>query len=577
MSKLNQKGNNVSTNIVKVAAKRGQALAYSANENLQFVKEPAQHLYELAVSTLFGRNTFYRTSDTLVKQLQKEVKAVVAADGLDFIANLAIHARSEMNIRTIPLVMVVEFAKALRDQNKQYPYMRQLVRDVIQRADQITDLYAYALDVFGDKKTVPMSIKRGVGDAFNKFTEYQFAKYNRDNTVKLRDVLRIVHPTARDVEQGAIFEKIMKDTMEVPYTWETQLSANGQKKGAEQKSKKDLWTELFTSGKMAYMGQLRNLRNLLEADVDVDVINRAAAYISNPEQVARSKQLPFDFVEAYDAVKAKNSKIATAVSTAIDLSVTNMPVIGKRVWIIVDGSGSMNGIARETSTLFAAAMLKAVGKNAQTENFAVTLFGSRAETFHSIDTNESVMSIKRMLTRDMGGTDFDLALKQKTKLGFEPDAVIVFTDGEVNHFPYSRLKNLFDKDTVKLTVNLEGGGTPTTPLVKEDGWYTVAGWSSAMFKWIPAMREKQTAVDRLSVPYQSAHRDVPRQEVKLSVTALVAAKPKAGKSVAKKTSTGVSTPKAKVKKVAAAAVKPKAKAKVVKPKAKATVKKVTKK
>ena len=81
-------------------------------------------LYELTVSTLFGKGTYYKSGDQLVAQLKTHVKNAVGQDALDFVANLAIHARGEMNIRTIPIVLVVEFAKALRDQNKQYENMR---------------------------------------------------------------------------------------------------------------------------------------------------------------------------------------------------------------------------------------------------------------------------------------------------------------------------------------------------------------------------------------------------------------------------------------------------------------------
>lgn len=288
MSKLNPTGRNTTTNIRAVAAKRGETLAVSANGNLQFKKEPLQMLYELTVSTMFGKGNQLNSPDALVKRLKDQTRQVVDLGEYDFIANLAIHARTSMNVRTIPIVLVVEFAKALSDKRQTlvaqikdleaklatlrkakkatsdvvteltdvrerhdaltFGHMRQLVCDVIQRADQITDLYAYALQVFGGKNKVPMAIKRGVADAFNKFNEYAFAKYNRAGAVKLRDVLRIVHPTALDPKQGLIFEKIMKDTLETPYTWETELSANGQKPIGERLSDKDLWTQLVTSG-----------------------------------------------------------------------------------------------------------------------------------------------------------------------------------------------------------------------------------------------------------------------------------------------------------------------------------------
>ncbi len=566
MSKLNKTG---SLPTVDRAAKvAGLEVGYSANGNTQFVKPALQMLYELTVSTLFGKGTFYKSGDQLVRELRKNVVTAVDMGAYDFIANLAIHARGEMNIRTIPVVLVVEFAKALSDKREagtaaikakldaeiklgreqrvralrkqladatdtySYAHMRELVRDVIQRADQITDLYAYALEVFGAKGKIPMAIKRGVADAFNKFGEYNFAKYNRDGSVKFRDVLRIVHPEAKDARQGMIFEKIMKDILEAPYTWEVELSRNGQLAKAEQKSKKQLWTELVMSGKMGYMALLRNLRNILEAGVDSAVIREYVCdVIADPKRVAESRQLPFDFVEAYNIVKGMDSKVATAVSKAIDLSVANMPKLGNKLWVIADFSGSMGGdeddphnryggygsstgtSAITTATLLAASLLKANGD--RVDELAVTLFGSDAKTLRGIDTNNSVLAIKKNLLTHRtgniaGSTNFGAALNQKSSLGFEPDTIVVLTDGEVNGFPYSRLRNLTGKDTMKLTVNLNAAST--TPMTKEDGWYTTSGWSPAMFKWIPAMREKASVVDQLSVPYVGVQKKAKRFE-----------------------------------------------------------------
>lgn len=565
MSKLNKTGS--LPTVERTASKAGLDVGHSANGNKQFVKPALQMLYELTVSTLFGKGTFYKSGDQLVRELRKNVVTAVDMGAYDFVANLAIHARGEMNIRTIPVVLVVEFAKALSDKREagtaaikakldaeiklgreqrvralrkqladatdtySYAHMRELVRDVIQRADQITDMYAYALDVFGGKNKVPMAIKRGVADAFNKFGEYNFAKYNRDGAVKFRDVLRIVHPDAKDDRQGAIFEKIMKDTLTTPYTWETELSANGQLPVAERKSKKDLWTELVKSGKMGYMALLRNLRNIHEAEVDAAVVRQYVCdVISDPEAVAKSKQLPFDFVEAYNVVKPLNSMMATAVSKALDASVSNMPELGERVWLIVDFSGSMgrdveemggyypsNGGATQpaitTATLLSAALLKAIGD--KTDNLAVTLFGSEAKLLKSVDTNASVMGIRSQLLSHRkgsiaGSTNFDAALDQYRSLGFVPDTIIVCTDGEVNRFPYSKLVGLAPKNTMKMVINM--AASSSSPMSRQDGWYEIAGWSSAMFKWVPAMRDGLTAVDQLSGPYVGVLSKPPKAE-----------------------------------------------------------------
>lgn len=267
---------------------------------------------------------------------------------------------------------------------------------------------------------------------------------------------------------------------------------------------------------VGYQALLRNLRNIHEANVDSSVVKQLCDIISDPHRVATSKQLPFDFVEAYKIVKNLDSKMATAVSKAIDLSVSNVPTLGDHVWIIIDYSGSMGqdgGVAINTATLLAASLLKA---NEAALNVAVTLFGSSAKTLKGVDTNNSVLGIQKELLSHRsggiaGGTNFKVALDQKSSLGFEPDTIFVLTDGEVDDFPYSTIKTIAGSNVVKITVNLNAA--MTTPMCKEDGWFTMAGWSSAMFRWVPAMRLKESVVDALSVDYVG----LPEKKVKLEI------------------------------------------------------------
>lgn len=541
MSKLNQRGTDVSSNITMVAANRGQQLGYSANGNVQFVKEHQQKLYELAVSTMFGNQSGTKTSDRLVTEIKQAIKAIVETGQYNYIANLALHARTEMNIRTIPVIMVVEFAKALADRHQPfveaiktakphysggsalrrgvpvqhmltassqytYPHMRQLVCDVIQRADQITDLYAYALEVFGSKNHVPMAIKRGIADAMNKFNLYSFQKYNRQGAVKFKDILRIVHPTAKDEKQSDIFGMIMTDTLGSADTWETTLSTNGQLPADQQKTKSVIWTELLANETLGHMALLRNLRNISESGVNPAVIKAFAAdRISDVVEVLKGKQLPFDYVEAYNIIKPLNGVLATAVSTAIDISTANVPVVGERIWILIDFSGSMgaeNGKILTTATLMAAALMKA---NNKAQNLAVTLFGSKAQTLDcTIHNGATVLGIQQDLIKyrkgDIAGsTNFGLALAEKPKLGFVPDTIIVLTDGDVNSFPYSQVKNIVPTGAVKLTINMNA--SDTTPMSEKDGWYALSGFAPAMFRWIPAMRNRSSIADQLSGPY----------------------------------------------------------------------------
>lgn len=169
MSALNKKGT------AKVSTKSRPGTSY--NGNPQVLKQDAHQLYELCVMHLIGKDSFYETGDQRLVRLEKLVNSVVSNNQLDFIANTIVHARHVMNIRSMPLVLAVYFAKALHEQGKTYPHLRAVVRDVIARADEPAAMLNLAIQVFGNKNKVPMAIKRGIADSLNKFNEYQFAKW----------------------------------------------------------------------------------------------------------------------------------------------------------------------------------------------------------------------------------------------------------------------------------------------------------------------------------------------------------------------------------------------------------------
>lgn len=523
MSKLNPKG--TQRVIKKNDTKHDQTMGYSKEGNLQYVKEPLQHLYELVVSTLVGKDTFYRSNSELIETMIKEIQTAVDMGAYDFIANLAIHARTQMYVRSMPIVLVVHFAKALahKRQNAQnvekfnYPHMRQLVCDVIQRVDQITDMYAYALEVFGSKNQIPMAIKRGVADAFNKFNEYHFAKYDRGGSVKFRDVLRIVHPKAKNEKQGFIFEKIIKEALEVPYTWEVELSRNGQLPEHERKSNKQIWTELLTSGKLGYMALLRNLRNIVSAGVDDDILKTYVAdVISDPVRVAESKQFPHAYVLAHKAATSVNAPrgLLNAIEKALELSCKNIPQLGEKVALFVDSSGSMQSSgynfsykhSNETplapadhASVLAAALAKA---NSKAWDLRIYYFDSHARRI-DVDVTKSVLSLAKMLRNlsQGGATRLNEAFKLMDKEGYKPDTLVVLSDMEVHNCgQYERYDYIFKNDNcIKIAINLNGSST--TPLSEKDGWYQMAGWSDKMFLFIPAIREKKSIVNMLNVPY----------------------------------------------------------------------------
>lgn len=185
---------------------------------------PEWQLYTAAVTSSLS-DKFYEKADARIETLRK---LIVRCDPV-FVAQLAVYARQKMNMRSIPLVLAVELAKVHRGDST----VNKMVSGIVQRADEITELLAYyqlANQRQDTKKLNRLSkqLQSGLQDAFNKFDEYQFAKYNRDAEVKLRDALFLVHPKAKDESQQVLFNKIVNNELEIPYTWETELSALGQ-------------------------------------------------------------------------------------------------------------------------------------------------------------------------------------------------------------------------------------------------------------------------------------------------------------------------------------------------------------
>jgi Mg-chelatase subunit ChlD len=151
-------------------------------------------------------------------------------------------------------------------------------------------------------------------------------------------------------------------------------------------------------------------------------------------------------------------------------------------------------------SIFAAALFKAA-KNA--ENVALSMFSDNAELVR-LNPKDTVMTMYQKIMAKVygGGTNLQAALDQKSKLGFEPDTVIVLSDMEVNGLTGNRwnrtptnVAKLFDKDAVLVAINLNS--SETTPLDPRDGWIQLAGWSEAIFRFVDYTRRGDSIAMKL--------------------------------------------------------------------------------
>ena len=260
---------------------------------------PEWELYTTVVTTMGTEDKFYESGEVRIQRIADLVRRVDPV----FVAQLAIYAREQMHLRSVPLLLLVELSM----QHKGDSLVSRAVSRTIQRADEMAELlmcYQWRMHAKHLGK-VSHQLLKGLAEAFNKFDEYQLAKYDRrqNKAVTMRDVLLLAHPKPKDEAQALLFRKVLNGTLETPYTWETQLSALGQRHFTSEEEKKaakrEEWSKLIASNRLGYMATLRNLRNLLCLGIDYESMEKVCRFLSDETAVRRSKQLPFRFLSAF--------------------------------------------------------------------------------------------------------------------------------------------------------------------------------------------------------------------------------------------------------------------------------------
>ena len=480
-----------------------------------FALSPEMELYA-AVVTSSLTSKFYETAEEQIDRMS----ALIGKCDHMFVAQLAVYARTEMNLRSVPLFLIVELARIHSGDN----LVGRTIDKVVLRADEIMELlvcYQWRNKQEGIKKLAKLShqVQVGLQHAFNRFDEYQFAKYNRDNLeVKLRDALFLVHPKAKDDAQQAIFDKIASHTLETPYTWETELSAIGQQgfetPEARQEAFKAKWEELIGSGKLGYMALLRNLRNMLDAHVDADYVKAVSERLGNPREVVRSKQFPFRYLSAYRELRGNNnghvSLFMNALEDAVLASAQNITGfdVHTRVLLACDVSGSMYSPVSPRSTVknYDIGLMLAMLLQNRCENVITGIFGDIWKVVNL--PSKGVLSNIAQLYRREGEVGYSTngykVVEYLRTNNIKMDKVMMFTDcqmwnsregGQTIQSEWLKYKEIAPQAKLYL-FDLQGYGMSPVNLLDNDVTL-VAGWSDKVFDMLQAIDEGKSVVEHI--------------------------------------------------------------------------------
>lgn len=502
-----------------------------------FVPKLKTELFQLAVSNMVGERTFYESADVRDDRFATLVRQVAVKDPawlLGFVGFL----RNKANMRSASLVAAAEAVKARLDAGvgikapgakvfelEADPVTnRKIIAAALQRADEPGELLAYWLAHHG--RNVPKPVKRGLGDAARRlYSEYSLLKYDTaSHGVRFGDVIDLVHPTAGTPDQGALFKyaldrrhgrdldtfgplnmvqanaQLRADVNAFPeylldadklkaagMTWEDALSLAG---GKVDKAK--LWEAMIPN--MGIMALIRNLRNFDEAGVSDTAAAKVISRLINPEQIAKSRQLPFRFYTAY--TEAPSDRWKHALGVALDLACANVPALPGRTLVLIDTSASMTQTKISEKSKVTPAQAAAVLGIVLAKRCGADVYGFANGTFrHDLVKGQTAMQGVNAFLKRTGesghGTEIHRAIRERYQ---GHDRVFVLSDmqcmsGGYIHFASEQtaIGSLIPADKVMYSFNLNG--YRATPMSTGMNRHALAGFSDATFQLVPLLEE----------------------------------------------------------------------------------------
>ncbi|ANS64417.1 hypothetical protein SLINC_2193 [Streptomyces lincolnensis] len=486
-------------------------------------RDARSELFLLAVSHFVSERTFYETGDSRDQRFARLVRDLAVTDA-QWTAGLLGWLRAEGNLRTVAIVGAAEYVKARLDAGStEGPSNRQVVDSVLQRPDEPGELLAYWTATYG--RAVPKPVKRGVADAVRRlYGGRSLLKYDTvSKGYRFGDILNLVHaaPDPDKPWQGELFRYALdrrhnpetavppasnrvltahRELMALPVRRRRAVVTSGG--GAERLAAAGMtwealagwlqgpmdraaWEAVIPS--MGSMALVRNLRNFDEAGVSDEVAARVAARISDPAEVARSRQFPFRYLAAYR--HAPSLRWSYPLERALGHSLANVPALPGRTLVLVDRSGSMWAPLSDRSQLNRAdaAAIFGTALALRAADADLVEFGTTSRRL-AFGEGESVLKILGRFG-DLGGTDTTSAVRAHYR---GQDRVLIVTDEQYSYNRHGDPTEQVPAGVPVYTWNLAGYRAGHGPSGKANR-HTFAGLSDAAFRMVPLIEAARDA------------------------------------------------------------------------------------
>jgi hypothetical protein len=475
--------------------------------------DPRLALYKRTINQLL-EGSFYETDDEQLAAVVRQFDAAANEDP-EFVLKLAAYARQELYLRDIPQVLLVLAANddRFKDDSPE-SLIREWAPAIIQRMDETATALAVHDQLFGG--TAPWPLRRGIEDALVEMADaYTLGKYELSRReVTLHDVFNRVHPTPVDAEQEALFERFMRGDLDdypdveplpSPNTWETVISERG--------NTRDAWETLIEGEEysLPIFASIRNLRNMLEAGVDEDIV---VGHL-DLEAVRYAPLYPFRYYQAYTALQESDVQapmVERWLEDAIDVAVGKVPDGLGQTFVAVDLSGSMDQPLSRNSTLRLKEVGALFGAILAEQGARVGGFG---DNFRTVSMHPETPVLQRQQTvlgidEEVGdSTNGWKALEFLRERETTVERIVIFTDMQIwDSTPFvarddRTVKAEFDayrdavaSETALYLVDLASYGDLVTPEGYENV-YNVSGWSENVLTFIEHAEDPMQVIDEI--------------------------------------------------------------------------------
>ena len=421
---------------------------------------PENELRRSVLACMLWEDTFYEDGTAIADRITNLGGRVQ----LDKVLELAVEAREKFHLRHAPLwLLLAAIAQPVKSRPKDGISIRRAVNRTIQRVDEMAEILAmYWKD---GKKALPKALQRGIADAFAGFDEYQFAKYKGEgDKITLRDVMFLVHPKPVGEEREALYKRIAERALKTPDTWETAISGTKGETGQV----KAQWTRLLAEGRLGGLAVLRNLRNMVQAGVEVELIRKGI------KEAPVKRVLPFRFLAAAQAAQQFEDEIEVLMLKGLERferlqgeTALLLDVSGSMTWGTLSGKSTMKPV---DVAMGLGILVREVCEHARVFVFSNDCYElPNRRGFGLIDAAKAVPGFGR-------GTQLGSALDGLLKVGAGKDRVIVLTDEQTHdRVTYPNWSKKGYMVNVWAYQNGVGYG---------GGWTHIDGWSERVVDYI---------------------------------------------------------------------------------------------